>query len=402
MKRVVNIYSEVKPLKKVLLYRPSNELVNILPDNMAKHNYSDIPDIGLIQSEHDSLANLLRLESVDVIYLIDLIVDCFNINPNVKEKFIKQYIKEAKVKIGFVYNEIYKLLSSISDNRKFVNKCLEGIRYSEINVPNSSFFNINNVNGLVIEPLSGLCYLRDYIMGIGDGFILSSSKDEIKHRSSIFLEYIFKYHPKYKNSKVYNGRNSTDLINTGDILVLNDEVLLISITKNTPSLSVCNLASKILKDKKFKYVITLDIKDTLKSYSIDSLITMINDDTFIVHNELLDLINVYELGMHNDKIVVNLLHMSLDKVLAKYLHLKQVNLIKCANGNYFDYSKEQYHQAVNVFCVDSNKVISFDINHVTNEQLEEGDIKVMKFNGSQFLKGNRGVHSIVVPLIREK
>lgn len=401
MKRVINVYNEIKPLKKVLLYRPCNELINLIPDNMKKHHYLDIPYIDLIQSEHDNLANLLRQEGVDVIYLIDLVVDCFNINPNIKDKFIRQYLKEAKIKIGFVYNEIYHLLSSITDNRKLVNKCIEGIRYSEINVPNSPFFNINNVNGLVIEPLSNLCYLHDLVMGIGDSFILSSTKDEIKHRSSILLEYVFKYHPKYKSAKIYNGRNSNDLINTGDILVLNDEVLLIAITDNTPSLSVCNLVSKILKDKKYKYAIVMDINSMLKNWSLDSLITMINSDTFLIHNELLDSTTIYELGLHNEKLVINLLHMSLDKVLAKYLHLKQVNLLRCANGNYFDYVKEQYHQAVSTLCISENRTITYEINHFTNQLLKENGVNVISFNCNQFLKGNKGIHSIVVPLIRE-
>lgn len=402
MKRVINVYSEIKTLKKVLLYRPSSEFINLIPDNMKKHGYLDIPYIDLIQSEHDALANLLRQDGVDVIYLIDLVVDCFNINPNIKDKFIKQYIKEAKIKIGFVYNEIYNLLSSISDNRKLVNKCIEGIRYSEINVPNSLFFNINNVNGLVIEPLSNLCYLRDIIMGIGDGFILSSTKDEIKHRSSILLEYVLKYHPKYKSTKIYNGRNSNDLINTSDILILNDEVLLIAITNDTPSLSICNLVSKILKDKKYKYTIVFEVKNKLKTYSLDSLISMISSDTFVIHNELLDSITIYELGLHNEKLVINLLHMSLDKVLAKYLHLKQVKLLKCANGNYFDYSKEQYHQAVSTLAIHDNRIITYEINHITNKLLEENGTDVIKFNGNQFLIRNKGIHSLVVPLIREK
>lgn len=402
MKRVVNAYTEISLLKKVLLHRPGNEMLNLLPNNMFKYSFNDIPDIEVMQSEHDALANLLRQEGIIVVYLIDLIVDCFNINPNIRDKFIKQYIKEAKIKIGFVYKEIYKFLSSITDNRKLITKCIEGIRCSEINVPNSSFFKINKENSLLIEPLANLCFVHDFIMGIGDSFILSSTKNEIKHRTLILFEYIFKYHPKYKNTKLYNERHSNDLINTSDILIINDEVIMIGLTNNTTSLSVCNIATKILKDKKYKFVIALDVNEKLKSFSLDSLISIIGKDKFLIHNELLDAINIYELGLHNEKLVINSLHMSLDKVLEKYLHLKQVSLLKCSNGNYFDYEKEQLHQAVNVSCIKPDTVVSYELNRITNKHMESIGTRVIKFNSNQFLKGNRGLHSMIVPLIREK
>lgn len=402
MKRVVNIFNEVSLLKKVILHKPGNEFLNLIPNNMKMHLFKDIPDLNRMQKEHDAYANILRKNGVDVIYLIDLMVECLNVNANIKDKFIKQFIKEADIKINFIYNEVYKLLSSITDNRKLINKCIEGIRYSEIKVPNSSFFNINSSNGLVIEPLVNLCFLHDILIGIGNDFIISSRKNDIRHRESIFFEYIFKYHPKYKNSKLYNDRYSNDLINTSDILVLNDEILCVGLTNNTTSVGLCNLANKILKDKKYKYIIVLDVNGKLKELSLDSIITMIDKDKFLIHNELLDNLNIYELSLHNEKIVINTLHMSLDKVLEKYLHLKQLIMIKCGKGNYFDFEREQMHHAINVLCIKTKNILSLDINHITNEQLISDGMDVSTINSNEFLKGIGGLHSLAIPLIRDR
>lgn len=402
MKRVVNIFNEFNSLKKVILHRPGNEFLNLIPNNLSMYSFKDIPDLDKMQKEHDAYANLLRKDGVDVIYLIDLMVECLNINANIKDKFIKQFIKEADIKISFVYNEIYHLLSSIEDNRKLVNKCIEGIRYSEIKVPNSSFFKIDNSNGLAIEPLINLCFVHNIMMGLGNDFIISSQKNDIQNRNSIFFEYIFKYHPKYKNSKVYNDRYNNNLVSTGDIIVLNDEVLCIGITNTTTSVGICNLANQILKDKKYKYIIVLDVNDKLNEFKLDSLFSMIDNDIFLIHNDLLDNLNIYELSLHNEKLVINSLHLSFNKTLEKYLHLKQLTLIKCGNGNYFDYEREQRHQVINLLSTKPKSVLSFKINHITNNQLSLNEMIVNEINSNEFLKGSGGIHSLVIPLIRDK
>ena len=39
----INVTSEIKPLKKVLLHRPGNELLNLTPDNLEELLFDDIP-----------------------------------------------------------------------------------------------------------------------------------------------------------------------------------------------------------------------------------------------------------------------------------------------------------------------------------------------------------------------
>lgn len=401
MKRGINAYNEINSLNKAILFRPSNEVNNLISSNLFNNSFRDYPDLEKMAKEHDILSNHLRKEGINVIYLIDLIVESLNTNSNIKDKFIKQFIKESGIKINYVYNEVYKLLSSINDNRKLINKCIEGIQYSEIKVPSSQFFKTNNFNDLVIEPLPNMCFLRDSVMSLGNGLIISSRKNSLRHRETIFIEYILKYHPRYKNIKVYNERYDNNL-DCSDILVLNNEVICIGLSKDTDSLSVSNLAMKILSEKKFKYIIVVELNEDIKELHLNNLITMIDVDKFVIHNNLLNSSNIYELGLHNNKLVINTLHMSLDKVLEKYLHLNQISFIKCANGNYFDYEKEQYHHATSLLCIKPGVVLSYSINHTTNKLLRENGIKVIELNSSELLKSNSGIHSMIVSLIREK
>ena len=50
----VNVKSEIKPLKKVLLHRPGKELLNLTPNTLEELLFDDIPFLKVAQEEHDA------------------------------------------------------------------------------------------------------------------------------------------------------------------------------------------------------------------------------------------------------------------------------------------------------------------------------------------------------------
>ena len=58
----VNVKSEIKPLKKVLLHRPGKELLNLTPNTLEELLFDDIPFLKVAQEEHRPCATTaLRL-----------------------------------------------------------------------------------------------------------------------------------------------------------------------------------------------------------------------------------------------------------------------------------------------------------------------------------------------------
>ena len=49
----IHVTSEIKTLKKVLLHRPGEELLNLTPDTLGELLFDDIPDLKDAQEEHD-------------------------------------------------------------------------------------------------------------------------------------------------------------------------------------------------------------------------------------------------------------------------------------------------------------------------------------------------------------
>ena len=94
----IHVTSEVKTLKKVLLHRPGNELLNLTPDTLSELLFDDIPDLKLAQEEHDRFAQILRDHGAEVVYLEDLMTETLDAHPELKEQFIDQIIAEGGVK----------------------------------------------------------------------------------------------------------------------------------------------------------------------------------------------------------------------------------------------------------------------------------------------------------------
>ena len=92
----IHVTSEIGKLKKVLLHRPGNELLNLTPDTLGELLFDDIPYLEDAQKEHDAFAAALRENGVEVVYLEDLVADVIK-DDNVRTKFIKQFIKEAGI-----------------------------------------------------------------------------------------------------------------------------------------------------------------------------------------------------------------------------------------------------------------------------------------------------------------
>lgn len=93
----IHVTSEIGKLKRVLLHRPGNELLNLTPDTLERLLFDDIPFLPDAQKEHDAFAQALRDNGVEVVYLEDLVAEVLDTSNEVRTRFIKQFMKEAGI-----------------------------------------------------------------------------------------------------------------------------------------------------------------------------------------------------------------------------------------------------------------------------------------------------------------
>lgn len=408
MRNVISNFSEIAPLKKVLLHRPGEEFLNLTPNTLERLLFDDIPYLKQAQEEHDAYANALRSEGVEVVYLTDLVAEALEAGGStVRKKFIHQFIAEAGVTSPKVVKHCFDFLNSYKDARDLVKKCIAGIDISELKKLGkiSGFYATRDVGKMIIDPIPNILFQRDPMATVGRGATLHKMWAVTRTRESIFMEYVYNYHPFYKDTKLYYDRTEPYSIEGGDIQVLSKEVVAIGISQRTEPDAIATFAKNLFKDKNntFKYVLGIDIPDERSFMHLDTVMTRVDVDKFAVQDAIMDISTIYEItkGVGGELDIVEI-HQNLQKVLEKYLHLNKIEMIKCGGGRRIDAEREQWSDGVNLLCVRPGVVIAYDRNFVTNKTLKRHGIKVIEIPSSELSRGRGGSHCMSMALVREE
>ena len=408
MKNTISNFSEIGTLRKVLMHRPGDEFLNLTPNTLERLLFDDIPYLKIAQQEHDAYANALRAEGVEVVYLVDLVAEALEAGGRtVRRKFLEQFIAEAGVTSPKVVKHCFEFLNGIKDTREMVKKCIAGIDISELKKLGSvsGFYATRDTGRMIIDPIPNLYFQRDPMATIGHGATLHKMWSVTRTRESIFMEYVYEYHPFYADVKLYYDRTEPYCIEGGDIQVLSKEVVAIGISQRTEPDAIANFAKKLFKDKnnEFKYVLAIDIPDERSFMHLDTVMTQVDVDKFAVQDAIMDISTIYEITAGKaGEVEIMEIHQSLQKVLEKYLHLNHVELIKCGNGKRIDAEREQWSDGVNLLCVRPGVVVAYDRNFVTNETLRKHGVKVIEIPSSELSRGRGGSHCMSMALVREE
>ena len=409
----INVTSEIKPLKKVLLHRPGNELLNLTPDTLQELLFDDIPYLPVAQKEHDEFARMLKENGVEVVYLEDLMADVISLSDEIREEFINQFIYEAGIRTPKYRELVFQYLSSFKNSKELVLKTMEGIQIYEIN--RSKRKDEKSLVDLVAEetdflaaPMPNLYFTRDNFASIGRGISLNHMYSVTRNRETIYAEYIFKYHPEYKGQvDKYYDRDLTYHIEGGDILNLNDHILAVGISQRTCPEAIDQLAKNLFKDKKCKIdtVLAFNIPNSRAFMHLDTVFTQIDRNKFTYHPGIMDTLQVFEITEGNiedsdEDLNVIEINDTLENILSSYLKIP-VELIPCAGGDKVAAEREQWNDGSNTLCIAPGVVIVYDRNATTNQTLREKGLKVLEMPGAELSRGRGGPRCMSMPLVRE-
>lgn len=406
---MINVKSEIMPLKRVLLHRPGNELLNLTPDSLQRLLFDDIPYLKIAREEHDEFARILTMNGVEVVYLEDLMAEVLDLNPDIKEKFIKQFVYEAGIKTPKYKNTVIDFLMGFSDNKELVLKTMEGININELtamerDMDHSLVDLVTEDSMFLADPMPNLVFTRDPFASIGNGISLNKMYSVTRNRETIYAEYIFNYHPEYRDTIKYYDRYNPYHIEGGDILVLNDHVLAIGVSQRTLPESIEQIASNLFKDTEcpFDTVLAFNIPNSRAFMHLDTVFTQIDYDKFTYHPGIMSTLQVFEIKEDViEGIKVREINDSLENILEKYLK-RDITLIPCGGGDKIISEREQWNDGSNTLCIAPGVVIVYDRNNITNAVLRRYGIKVLEMHGSELSRGRGGPRCMSMPLIREE
>lgn len=397
----INVNNEIKPLKKVLLHRPGEELLNLTPNALDELLFDDIPDLEKAIEEHDNFAKIFKDEGIEVVYLEDLMAETLDQNKNLREEFLEKYLKEANISDELAYKESEKLLESIKDTKEFVLKTMSGITLKELGIKNDKV--IYNQKYTAINPMPNLYFTRDPFSSIAEGISINSMYSVTRSRETIYADYIFNHHKDYKGVKNFYGRGKDYHIEGGDILNINENLLMIGISQRTELDAIRLLAKNVLEDQDndINEIIGVNIPNERAYMHLDTVFTQIDVDTFTYHPGIISTFHAVKFSLRDGEMSEEFIEKSLDDLLKDALKLDKINLLPCGGGDPIAALREQWTDGSNTLAIAPGKVIVYKRNTVTNQMLELNDIEVIKLDSSTLTVGRGGPRCMSMPLIRE-
>ena len=410
----INVTSEIKPLKEVLVHRPGKELLNLTPDTLQRLLFDDIPYLKVAQAEHDEFVQILRDNNIKVYYLEDLMAETLDYNPEIKKKFLKQFIAEAGVNTPKYRDLVFDYLMSIENSKEFVLKTMEGVQIYELDrnkrVMEKSLVDLVTAEtDFIVEPMPNLYFTRDPFASVGNGIVLNKMYSVTRSRETIYAEYIFNYHPKFKGEvENYYDRYYDWHIEGGDVLNLNDHILAIGISQRTEAGAIDKLAKNLFKNPNCKIdtVLAFNIPESRAFMHLDTVFTQIDVDKFTYHPGIMKTLQVFEITEGNDPnsdedLNVKEINDSLENILSHYLGIP-ITLIPCAGGDDVASQREQWNDGTNTLCIAPGVVVVYNRNNITNDVLRSHGIKVIEMSSAELSRGRGGPRCMSMPLSREE
>ena len=404
----IQVKSEIGKLRQVMLHRPDKELEHLVPDDLERLLFDDIPYLKTAQNEHDLFAGIMRGQGVEVVYLEDLIAEVLKENRELKDQFIRQFIEEGNVVDERMRDYLFAYLNEIQDAKELVLKLMSGVRAGELKVRTKSPLVdlIKTDNQFILDPIPNLYFTRDPFACIGNGVSLNRMYSRTRRRETLFGKYVLENHPNFAGqTPFYYKREFPYAIEGGDILNLSNQVLAVGISQRTTAEAIELLAQNIFADEtsEIETILALDIPAIRAFMHLDTVCTQVDYDKFTIHPGILGTLRIFEIrkGDKKGELKVAETNSSLEEVLASHLKLDSVTLIQCGGKDRIASEREQWNDGSNTLCIEPGKVVVYDRNYVTNQILRDNGVIVLEMASSELSRGRGGPRCMSMPLVRE-
>ncbi|WP_249416888.1 arginine deiminase family protein [Streptomyces sp. TS71-3] len=393
--------SEVGSLRRVLVHRPGEELERLLPDNHRDLLFDDIPWLHAAQAEHDTFTSLLRGEGAEVVELTTVLAAALA-DPGAREELATAAADGGRLGRPLAAAVRQHLLEA--EAGPLARRLLRGITLGELQewAPHRTRYALaastRPPEWFVLPPLVNSLFVRDsssWIDGVCGTHHMSSAARFFEGRQ---LRTVMRVAGA---DDVWAGATPPVAMEGGDLLLLGEGCVLIGIGERTTPAAAEAFAQRLLTTGAARRVFGVIMPRERQSMHLDTVMTMVDRETFLVSNVHEQRCHYVELSLARQGEVRAV---PLDDPFASFagaLGLPALRRVE-TGGDDFGTRREQWSDSANVLALRPGTVVAYDRNTVANQRLDEAGIEVLVIPSSELIRGRGGPHCLTCPLLRDR
>ena len=411
----VQVYTETGELEGVLLHPPGPEVENMTPKNAERALYSDILNLSVARREYNQLECLLQ-QLTPTFRIMDLLKDILR-SSEIREKIVKKACYQEGQP---------KLIDRLLDLNETVlaKQLVQGVPLER----NSLTAYLSNEH-FSLRPLHNFFFARDASVALGDRVLISRMANRVRDREALIMQAIFNYHPRFRVQTIHpdEGAVSRDTLSFegGDLLVAAENITLAGLGSRTSSRGIDFLVKMLSERKEKQHLLVQELPSSPESFiHLDMTFTLLDHDSCMVYEPLILNSNKYQtiqIDMEHGKVV------SIRNVENLVKALKELGMdLKpsfCGGQKVtMTQEREQWHSGANFFALGPGKLIGYNRNVHTLENLHQSgyeiigskdvvngkielssiDKYVLTIDGAELSRGGGGVRCMTMPYKRKR
>lgn len=399
------VESEIGKLNYVLLHAPGPEIEHMIPENAHKFLFSDMLNQREAYNDYRDFQGTLK-KVANVLTVRELLEDILK-KEDLKLELIDKICKREN--LTFLKNELESLSSS-----DLAKAFIEGLE------------NDNIKERYIMPPAPNFFFMRDASFTMYDNIMISKMATTVRDRESILLQAIYNNSPifdvKTVNPVEQYAPNGIGRVEGGDVLMARHDIILSGCGARTSVEGIKAMVEHLKTKGDHRHLISQELPLEPESFiHLDMVFTLLdvnkcmvfkpvilNPEYKTVHYEIFENgeVKVYE----EENLIVALRKLGMD-----------LEPIFCGGDDEYNMLREQWHSGSNFFTFAPGKILGYERNYNTIENLNKHGFEVLTaadvasgkvsvddyekcvvaFKGNELSRGGGGARCMTMPLHRD-